>query len=155
MAWQNLVWKLEENVLKLTKKYVYIYMCVCVCVFIYIISSYQLSIISASKIKVFVYIIYVCVLCLLCIYKDTHIQYIHTCSELLVPLVNMIKECCENKCALLILLIFYLKKLSQKSKLSLENKNLKWGEISFWNKCFFFLKYMLYTITGTPRNSYE
>ncbi len=31
---------------------------------------------------------------------------------------------------------FYLKK-SQKSKLSLENKNLKWGEISLWNKCFF------------------
>ncbi len=33
---------------------------------------------------------------------------------------------------------FLFKKLSQKSKLSLENKNLKWGEISFWNKCFFF-----------------
>ncbi len=28
-------------------------------------------------------------------------------------------------------------KKSQKSKLSLENKNLKWGEISLWNKCFF------------------
>ncbi len=38
----------------------------------------------------------------------------------------MIKEGCENKCALLIILIFYLKK-SQKLKLSLENKNLKWG----------------------------
>ncbi len=24
-----------------------------------------------------------------------------------------------------------------KSKLSLDNKNLKWGEISLWNKCFF------------------
>ncbi len=43
---------------------------------------------------------------------------IHTWSELLVPLVNMIKEGCENKCALLILLIFYFKK----SKLSLEFK---------------------------------
>ncbi len=30
---------------------------------------------------------------------------------------------------------FYLK--ITKSKLSLENKNLKWGEISLWNKCFF------------------
>ncbi len=33
--------------------------------------------------------------------------FIHTWSELLIPLVNMIKEGCENKCALLILLIFY------------------------------------------------
>ncbi len=41
----------------------------------------------------------------------------------------MIKEGCENLSALLILLIFYLKK-SQKSNLSLDNKNLKWGEIS-------------------------
>ncbi len=49
-------------------------------------------------------------------------------------------------------LLFFFK--SQKSKLSLENKNLKWGEISLWNKCFF-LKYMLDTITVTPRNSYE
>ncbi len=37
-------------------------------------------------------------------------MYKHTWSELLVPLVNMIKEGCENKCALLILLIFYKKK---------------------------------------------
>ncbi len=49
--------------------------------------------------------------------------------------------------------LLFLEK-SQKSKLSLENKNLKWGEIIM--KCFFFfLKYMLDTITGTPRNSYE
>ncbi len=34
---------------------------------------------------------------------------IYTWSELLVPLVNMIKEGCGNKSALLILLIFYLK----------------------------------------------
>ncbi len=39
----------------------------------------------------------------------------------------MNKEGCENLSALLILLIFYLKK-SQKSNLSLDNKNLKWGE---------------------------
>ncbi len=45
------------------------------------------------------------------------------------------KEGCGNKFALLIILIFYFKN-SQKSKLSLENKNLKWGEISLWNKCF-------------------
>ncbi len=54
---------------------------------------------------------------------------IHTWSELLVHLVNMIKEGCGNKSALLIFLIYYLKN-SQKSNLSLENKNLKWGEIS-------------------------
>ncbi len=42
------------------------------------------------------------------------------------PLVNMIKECCENESALLMLLIFYFKN-SQKSNLSLDNKNLKWG----------------------------
>ncbi len=39
-------------------------------------------------------------------------------SELMAPLVNMIKEGSENKPALLIILIFYLKK-SQKSNLSL------------------------------------
>ncbi len=32
---------------------------------------------------------------------------------------------------------FYLFFLSQKSKLSLDNKNLKWEEISLWNKCFY------------------
>ncbi len=41
----------------------------------------------------------------------------------------------ENESALLILLIFYFKN-SQKSNLSLDNKHLKWGEISLWNKCF-------------------
>ncbi len=44
---------------------------------------------------------------------------------------SMIKEGCEK-----ILLIFYLKK-SQKSNLSLDNKNLKCGEISLRNKHFF------------------
>ncbi len=67
-------------------------------------------------------------------HTHTHIYiyiyiYIHTWSELMVPMVNMIKEGCENKSALLILLNFYLKK-SQKSNLSLEHKNFKWGEIS-------------------------
>ncbi len=66
----------------------------------------------------------------------------------------MIKEGCENVSALLILLIFYLKK-SQKSNLSLYNKNLKWGEIPLWNKKQNFLKYTLDTTIGTPRNSYE
>ncbi len=59
-------------------------------------------------------------------YVHPWLYYIHTWSELLAPLVNMIKEGCENLSALLILLIFYLKNW-QKSNLSLENKNLKWG----------------------------
>ncbi len=63
----------------------------------------------------------------------------------------MIKGC-ENLSAILILFIFYFKK-SQKSNLSLDNTNLKWVEISLSNN--FFLKYMLDTIIGTPRNSYE
>ncbi len=50
------------------------------------------------------------------------------------PLVNMIKEGCENESLLLILLIFYLRN-SQNSNLSLDHNNLKWGEISLWNKC--------------------
>ncbi len=49
---------------------------------------------------------------------------------------------CENLSALLILLIFYLKK----SNLSLDNKNLKWGEIELWNKG---VLYTLATINGT------
>ncbi len=46
-----------------------------------------------------------------------------------------------------------LKKIT-KSKLSLDNKNLKWGKYHYEINVFF-LKYMLDTITGTPRNSYE
>ncbi len=46
------------------------------------------------------------------------------------PLVNMIKEGCENVSALLILLTFYFK-MSKKSNLSLDNKNLKWGEYHY------------------------
>ncbi len=57
------------------------------------------------------------------------VDHLHTWSELLAPLVNMTKEGCENKSALLILLIFYFKK-SQKSNLLLGNKNLKCGEKS-------------------------
>ncbi len=56
-------------------------------------------------------------------------MYIQSWPKISAPLVNMIKEGCENKSALLILLIFYFKK-SQNSNLSLDNKNLKWGEIS-------------------------
>ncbi len=65
------------------------------------------------------------------IYTHTHTHtHTHTQSwpKILAPLANMIKEGFENVSALFILLIFYLKK-SQKSNLSLENKNLKWGEI--------------------------
>ncbi len=59
----------------------------------------------------------------------------------------MIKEGCENKSALLILLIFYL----QKSNLSLRIQN---GE-KYHYEINAFLKYRLDTIIGTPRNSYE
>ncbi len=63
------------------------------------------------------------------------IAHLHSWPKISAPLVNMIKDC-ENESALLILLIFYLKK-SQKSNLSLDNKSLKWEEISLLNKCFF------------------
>ncbi len=46
----------------------------------------------------------------------------------------MTKEGCENLSALLILFIFYLKKKEKdlhKANLALDNKTLKWGEISF------------------------
>ncbi len=49
---------------------------------------------------------------------------IQSWSELLAPLVNMIKGGAENKPALLILLIFYLKKI----KPFIELKQLKMGE---------------------------
>ncbi len=58
-------------------------------------------------------------------------EYVQSWSELLAPLVNMIKEGCENESALLILLIFYF----LKPNLSLDNKNLKWGDISLLNTC--------------------
>ncbi len=43
----------------------------------------------------------------LCLFINVFSVYKHTWSELLVPLVNMIKEGCEYKSALLILFIFY------------------------------------------------
>ncbi len=63
--------------------------------------------------------------------KDSYIlhpchSYIQTWSELLAPLVNMIKEGCENESALLI--------KSQKSNLSLNYNIWKWGKISLLNK---------------------
>ncbi len=54
--------------------------------------------------------------------------YIESWPKISAPLVNMIKEGCENESALLILLIYNFFK-SQKSNLSLDNKSLKWGEI--------------------------
>ncbi len=47
---------------------------------------------------------------------------IQSWPKISAPLVNMIKEGCKNVSALLIILIFYLKN-SQKSNLSLDNKN--------------------------------
>ncbi len=58
-----------------------------------------------------------------------NILYIQSWPKISAPLVNMIKEDCENESALLILLIFCLNN-SQKSNLSLDNKNLKLGEVS-------------------------
>ncbi len=58
-------------------------------------------------------------------------MYVQLWPKISASLVNMIKEGCENVSALLILLIFYLKKINhKKSNLSLDNKNLKSGEIS-------------------------
>ncbi len=65
----------------------------------------------------------------------------------------MIKEGSENKPALLILLIFYLKKIT-KIKPFIELKQLKMGE-NLIMKYYFFLKYTLDTIIGTPRNFYK
>ncbi len=48
----------------------------------------------------------------------------------------------------------FIKKNHKNLTFSLENKNLKGGEILWWNKIQI-LKYMLDTIIGTPRNSYE
>ncbi len=47
--------------------------------------------------------------------------YIQSWSELLAPLVNMIKEGSENKPALLILLTFYLKKNHKNLTKTIEN----------------------------------
>ncbi len=92
--------------------FVCVCVCVCVCVYIY------------TYIYIYVYI-YVLLL------------YIQSWPKISTPLVNMINEGCENVSAILILLIFYIWNKSQKSNLSLDNNNFKWGEISLWNKRFF------------------
>ncbi len=56
-----------------------------------------------------------------CVYIYIYI-YTQSWPKILAHLVNMIKGGCENESALL---IFYFKKKSQKSNLSLDNKNLK------------------------------
>ncbi len=71
----------------------------------------------------------------------THARTHYICKQswpkISAPLVNMIKEGCENESALLILLIFYWINIHKKDNLSFDNKNLKWGGgISLWNKCF-------------------
>ncbi len=58
------------------------------------------------------------------------ISDIQSWPKISAPLVNIIEEGCENESALLILLIFYLKN-SQKSNLSLDYKNFKWGKYHY------------------------
>ncbi len=99
-------------------KYYYIKKCV-LCIFIMYVSKYTHA---------------WCMICIMrvCIYPNPVYIYIYiytVMAKISTPLVNMIKEGCENESSLLILLIFYLKKL-QKSNLSLDDNNLKWGEIS-------------------------
>ncbi len=77
-------------------------------------------------------------------------NYLQSWQKISAPLVIMVKQGCENESALLILLIIYFKKL-QKSNISLDNKNLKWGKYHY--EINVFLKYMLDTIIGTPRIS--
>ncbi len=58
------------------------------------------------------------------------IPTIHMWSELLVPLVNMIKEGCENKCALLNpFYIFYHKNLSFHGRIGILNRGKSCYEI--------------------------
>ncbi len=64
----------------------------------------------------------------------------------------MIKEVTENKPALLILLIFFVFYLKNRT-LHLTKAIEIGGNIIM--KYIFFLKYTLDTIIGTPRNSYE
>ncbi len=65
----------------------------------------------------------------------------------------MIKEGSENKPALLIILIFYFKKIT-KIEPFVEQKQLKMGG-KYHYEINVFLKYTVDTIIGTPRNSYE
>ncbi len=98
-------------------------------------SAVQIHLYILTKIAVSMRFVYSWNLCTLYIYFlfiifiiYTHIHlhyiYIHKWSELLEPLVNMIKGSCENSSALVILLIYYKKK-SQKSNLSLEKNTFK------------------------------
>ncbi len=73
------------------------------------ISKYTLCALPPTfKIILFIYrLLHMFNISVLNIFRANRTWYIHTWSEFLVPLVNMIKEGCENKCTLLILLIFY------------------------------------------------
>ncbi len=72
---------------------------------------------------------------------------------ILAPLINMSKGGCENKSALFILLIFHSKKFTKFQPI-IEVKQLKVGRKSHC-EITVFLQWMLATIIGTPRNSYE
>ncbi len=66
----------------------------------------------------------------------------------------MSKGGCENKSALFILLIFHSKIHKMKFQPITEVKQLKVGRKSH-DEINVFLQWMLATIIGTPRNSYE
>ncbi len=79
-------------------------------------------------------------------------QELQSWSELLSPLLTVIKEGSEKKPALLLLLIFDFKNhknLTFHWTKTIENGGKYHYEIKV------FLKYTLDTIIGTPRNSYE
>ncbi len=118
----------------------------------FLFSSSELMYGCMLYVDVFIYIIYI-ILLYLRYSVWPKMNQIHTWSELLVPLVNMSKERCENKPALIILLIFYCKtnhkNLTFHWTKKIENGGKSHYEINV------FLKYTLNTIIGTPRNSYE
>ena len=71
------------------------------------------------------------------------LSHLQSWPKISAPLVNMIKEGCENSSALIIVLNFYIKN-SQKCILSLDNKNLKWrGNI--------IMKWMFFSNTHWPQ----
>ncbi len=72
---------------------------------------------------------------------------------ILTPLVNMSKGGCENKSSSLIFFIFHSNN-SQFFLPFIEVQQLKMGRKSY-GEINVFLQYMLATIIGTPRNSYE
>ncbi len=68
--------------------------------------------------------------------KSIHNRIINAEYVYTVMAKNISTLCQYDQSALFIPLIFFiLKEKSQKSNLSLDNKNLKWEKIS-WNKCF-------------------